>query len=317
MRLWILPVMSYFGAVWCLSDVVTKSIIHPKVLTKKQLMEREISRKRFPVEFYKSVETTRYTVQSPWGYELHCMRLNNKETKETNQQKKVCIFCHGFKQAGLGMLGYAKIVMKAGYTAILYDQRNHGKTKRLNSSMGHYEKDDLKAVIDDCIKKYGKDTKIITYGESMGAATVLMNLSNDSRVFLAIADCPYADLNELVAHLVKRKIHVSGVLLRKIAQAKIRRYAGFDTKEVTPRLGAIRSKTPILFIHGTKDYYVPTAMSIDMYNQRAKAKELYLCKGAGHAASLVTRPKEYEDRVLSFIKKYESKSGLLEDGNTI
>lgn len=74
-------------------------------------------------------------------------------------------------------------------------------------------------------------------------------------------------------------------------------------KEVSPMDGAVNSETPILFIHGDEDDYVPTYMSQKMYEARKGIKEIYICKGAKHAESCIIDPIRYRQVIIKFLDK--------------
>ena len=60
----------------------------------------------------------------------------------------------------------------------------------------------------------------------------------------------------------------------------------------------------MLFIHGTKDDFVPTYMVHELYDACSTDKDLLLVEGAGHAESYPTDSAAYEAKVKSFIDKY-------------
>lgn len=285
--------------------VISQLILYPKVRDEKAIYEREMKTKRYPEVFYKGLEKEELWIESEYGYRLSCYVLNNELTKKQENRNKIAVFCHGYKASKTASIVYAKILMDLGYTAIIYDHRNHGNSDKKFTSMGYYEKYDLKTVIDWCYHCYGKEVQIITHGESMGAATVLSHLEIDHRVTAAIADCGYSDLGELLKHQLRSYYHLPCQPFLSIAKFFINLRAGFKVCDVSPITGALQSKTPILFIHGDSDDYVPTQMSVDMYEQRVGVKELFLQKEAKHALACVVDYDRYYQVVHDFINKVE------------
>lgn len=80
--------------------------------------------------------------------------------------------------------------------------------------------------------------------------------------------------------------------------------AGFWYGQVSPISVVERVDTPILFIHGKRDRYVPTEMSRNMYKTKKNHKAIYLVAGATHAQSCVVNKKGYENIIKAFIDKY-------------
>jgi fermentation-respiration switch protein FrsA (DUF1100 family) len=294
--------------------VISQLILYPKVRDELAIYEREIRTKRFPEEFYKELEKEEVWIQSEYGYRLSCYVLENELTKQPANRNKIAIFCHGYKASKTASMVYAKILMDLGYTAIVYDHRNHGNSDKKFTSMGYYEKFDLKTIVDWCFKRYGQEIQIITHGESMGSATVLGHLSIDDRVTAAIADCGYSDLGDLLKHQLRNYFHLPYQPFLPIAKVFIKLRGGFKVSEVSPKTGALQSKTPILFIHGDSDDYVPTKMSVDMYEQRTGEKELFLQKDAKHALACVVDYDRYYQVVQDFVTKVEANSLYSDNG---
>ncbi len=280
--------------------------MYPKVRDENAVFDRELDLKRFPVEFFHTLEKEEVTINSIYGYHLSCLLLNNELTKSKDNYKKVAVFCHGYKCSKSAAVVYAKILMDLGFTAVLYDHRNHGRSGRKFTSMGFYEKQDLKQVIDWCYQKYGRNIHIVLHGESMGATTVLNYLVLDDRIAAVIADCGYSDLSKLLKHQMRKYYHLPYQILMPIINIILKLRAGFSLKDVSAIEGVKHSNTPILFIHGDADDYVPYQMSVEMYHMKKGAKELYLAKGAVHAQACVVDLKRYIQVIETFITKYYS-----------
>lgn len=273
-------------------------ILRPRRVSSDKEFKMGIEFGRFDEDTYNSTEKKRFMIRSDYGYDLSCELL-----KSDTSSNKIAVLCHGFSRGKYKSLLYANVFLELGYNVVIYDHRNHGLSGRAYTSMGYYEKYDLMKIIDWCCYTYGPDCKIITHGESMGAATVLLHLGIDDRVVCAIADCAYSDLKELLKHQVKYNYHLPQALIPLESLVTYLR-AGFWYGEVSPIQVVSRTDTPILFIHGKKDNYVPTKMSKDMYECKRKRKAIYLIAGAGHAISYETNRIGYKKAVEKFLIRY-------------
>lgn len=286
------------GSIWWLSNM----ILQPKRLSCDRIYRMEVKAGKFNEELYKQAKKMQFRVLSDYGYYLSCELLDGSTLNQKNRVP-IAILCHGFSQSKYRSLIYAEIFLKMGFIVIIYDHRNHGLSGKAYTSMGYYEKYDLKKLVDWCFKTYGSDCKIVTHGESMGAATALLHLSIDNRVVCTIADCAYSDLKELLVHQFKYYYHMPRLLIPLESLVTYLR-AGFWYGEVSPISVLSKVDTPVLFIHGKRDNYVPTEMSKRMYATKKNKKALYLVAKAGHAKSCVVNHKGYKEKVEKFLKKY-------------
>jgi fermentation-respiration switch protein FrsA (DUF1100 family) len=301
----LLVLSGLLGLIVITGFAISQHLLHPKVRDEKEVYQRELITKRFPEEFYYRLAKEEVWIDSEYGYRLSCIVLENQLTRQSENKHKIAVFCHGYKCSKTASVVYAKILMDLGYTAIIYDHRNHGNSDKKFTSMGYYEKNDLKTMIDWCYQRFGEEITIITHGESMGSATVLGHLAIDHRVTATISDCGYSDLGELLQHQLKTYFHLPYRPLLPVANVFLKLRGGFNIHEVSPKVGAIESKTPILFIHGDCDNHVPTWMSISMFQQRLGPKQLYLTKGAKHASACVVDYDGYCQVVQAFVRSVE------------
>lgn len=302
-----------FEWLWCLSNLIIK----PRMLSYEKGFQREINCKHFDINSYKAKTKKSFTIRSDYGYVLSCELIESDIEKDKTKQvtgheafpanqfldKKIAILCHGLGYAKYGSIKYMEMFLRLGFAVIIYDHRNHGLSGKAHTSMGYYEKYDLKKVVDWCYKEYGEKCSIITHGESMGAATVLLHLGIDNRVKCAIADCAYSDLKQLLIHQLKRFYHLPCFVLPVESLITYIR-AGFWYKDVSPINIVAKISTPVMFIHGKIDNFVPTSMSKEMYACKKENKAIYLVANALHAQSYCTNPKGYENRVEAFLKRY-------------
>ena len=283
---------------------LSNRILQPRQLSYEKLYEKEVSECHFDENRYQAMKKVEFEVESDYGYTLACELLETNSSK-TESPKKIAVLCHGYTSAKCACLKYAEIYFKLGYTVIIYDHRNHGLSGKAYTTMGYYEKHDLKKVIDWCFEKYGEDCTVITHGESMGAATVLLHIGIDDRVKCVVSDCAYSDLKQLLKYQLKRYYHLPVFLIPLVSLITYLR-AGFLYKQVSPIQVVKETDKPILFIHGMEDHFVPTNMSKEMYESKKDKKVLYLVAEAKHAESCLIDKEDYENKVKDFLDTYLS-----------
>ena len=300
---------------WCLSDLIIK----PRMLSYKKGYLREVDSKKFDEQIYRKRAKQIFRIRSDYGYMIvgeyidgsyknkvksdieEDKKVKSNEVNKNN--KKIVILCHGLGYARYGSIKYIEMFLQLGFSVVIYDHRNHGQSGKAHTSMGFYEKYDLQRVVDWCYEQHGEDCTIVTHGESMGAATVLLHLGIDNRVKCAIADCAYSDLRQLLRHQLKQYYHLPYFLISIESMLTYLR-AGFWYQQVSPIKVVSQTDIPILFIHGKVDNFVPATMSQQMYQAKKKNKALFLVAKARHAESYCKNKESYEKTVGEFLKTY-------------
>ena len=142
--------------------------------------------------------------------------------------------------------------------ALLIYQRGHNRSEGASFTMGVRERFDVLGWI-DWINRKKPGGKIVLYGWSMGANTVMGALGEDlpENVECAVCDCGYLNLFDQLqtaCRLMLPKVpfvpFFTGVL-----DLYCRLFQGFSVRYSVK--GALeRCKTPVLFIHGSADKLV-------------------------------------------------------------
>lgn len=306
-----LIVLAVLALIYCVILVIlvrkfTDMILTPKVHHYDDMVEQCIRQGVFTQKDLDELKPVYFSVDSRYGYALKGMIIGNEISARPENRKKVAVLCHGYTAMKISMLGYAKKLMNLGFTCVMYDHRNHGDTGPVaNTSMSYFEKYDLQTILDYCYKRFGSDIRILTYGESMGSATVLSHLEIDSRPVMTIADCGYSDLSELCRYLLVARFHVPKIFpVLPLASRAISRKGGFPVKDVSPKRGVEKALSPILFCHGLSDTFVPCYMSEQMSKLGSGVRRLHLFEGAPHAQSEVVQPEEYTQVITDFINEF-------------
>lgn len=186
----------------------------------------------------------------------------------------------------------------------MYDHRNHGLSGGDYTSMGYFEKFDLKTCANYIFNKLGDDISLGVLGESMGAATVLQYCAIDKRIAFCIEDCGYSDVFDLFRHRLKEDYKINFIPLLYIADILMKFKYSWNFKSASPITFIKDIDIPILFIHGDKDDYVPTYMVYDLFNSKTTGiRDIYIAKDAKHADALISDPNKYDVVIGSFLDK--------------
>ena len=233
------------------------------------------------------------------------LRLHSYEVKAKKESKVWVIAVHGYTDSAYFMVEAAKQFLNYGYNVLMPDLRAHGKSEGRYIGMGWPDRLDLMQWIDYLIATYG-NIKIILYGISMGAATVMMTSGErlPSNVRVVIEDCGYTSAWEEFAYELKTLFHMPTfpALYNANVITKIR--AKYSLKKASAIKQVAKSKTPTLFIHGDKDKFVPFYMLDKLYDAASCKKEKLVIKNAGHAEAQRVEPERYWRCVRRFIKHY-------------
>jgi hypothetical protein len=159
------------------------------------------------------------------------------------------------------------------------------------------------------INEKSSDCKIILYGVSMGAATVMMTTGEElpSNVKLAIEDSGYTSVWDELEYQMKKIFDLNSFPFLNVASIITKIRAGYNFKEASSVEQLKKSVTPTLFIQGDSDEFVPSYMLDINYEAANCEKEKLVVEGAGHIGSSKIAPDLYWETIDNFIAKYIDK----------
>ena len=309
----ILLVAAVLGAV----GILVAAVLLMSIATKPRCYDakrslRQVTEQGLLGEF-DSLEKEEIQIPSYDGYVLNGLYLPAKE-----ESNKYVVITHGITDTCYGSSKYANFYHRLGFHVVMYDLRNHGSNVKTYTSMGVRECKDLRAVIGYVRERFGagnfsdvlegnsedisQEISVGIHGESLGSATSILCLDDNLNLAFCVADCGYSDLIKLMRHLVKNEYHVPDFFV-PLGDKLVKLFYGYSFSEIRPIDNLKNNHTPILFMHGADDTYVPTYMSQDMYEANAGYKEICLFEGAKHAKSIASDPEKYFEVLRGFLGK--------------
>lgn len=227
-----------------------------------------------------------------------------KEFKKNPESHQWILAVHGYRSSGKRDMSYpSKKFSEAGYNVLVPDLRAHGKSSGEKIGMGWLEKEDVKAWIKEIIKQ-DEQAEIVLFGGSMGAATVMMASGDQlpNQVKVLVADCGYSSVYGEFSEMLQSALHLPAAPILFFADVFSKKRLGFSLKEASGIKQLNKNTRPILFIHGTKDKFVPYHAMNDNLAATQGVKDSLLIEDAPHLSSWIYEEDTYFKKVFQFIK---------------
>ena len=236
-----------------------------------------------------------FTIESHQGYTLAgSWFLTNR------RPERIIVLVHGLGADRWDLLEMSGIYTALGFSVITYDSRNHGESGGTKTTFGFYEHLDLEGIIDFAGARF-PGARMGVHGKSMGGAAALLYAESARGIDFFVIDAAFSDLKELLRIRLREDYHLPNLGFIELTGAFARIGAGFEFRRVSPIASVAKVHTPILFIHGADDRFVPTFMSEKLFRAKPGEKDLHLIPGAGHADTFHTNPEGYTRAVHTFL----------------
>lgn len=281
-----------------ISIIISYKSTHPNTLSIEESKNLEFFENTYNIHYLEDLEKYPILIQSKYHYSIHGYYLPNKCTSN-----KIIIINHGYECTLYRSIKYVNIFHKLGFSCIVYDLRNHGKSGGTFSSFGFYEKEDLKTIVDFVQLNYPKYTYYGTLGSSMGAAITLQHASIDPRIQFVISESAFCDLNTQIKRQLNNKFKKLSKLFLFTSSFTNKILYGYYYEEVSPMKSISTLHVPILFIHGDQDQFIPFDDSLIMHTQSRHFTFLEIINGAGHGKCFNINKEQYERIINNFLIK--------------
>lgn len=230
------------------------------------------------------------------------LRLHGVKFLANTSSHTYAIIVHGYSSSCQNVFDLAQHYQTRGYNVVTPDLRACGESEGTYIGMGWLDKDDI-LIWSSLILDKDPEAKIVLHGVSMGAATVMM-LSGEAlpkNVVAIIEDCGYTRVGEVFSSELKLRFNLPPFPIINFASLVAKLRAGYSFEEASSLEQIKKASTPILFIHGSLDDFIPVEMCQRLYDAANCKKEKLIIDGARHNQSRFLQPDEYYQAVFNFI----------------
>jgi dipeptidyl aminopeptidase/acylaminoacyl peptidase len=189
-------------------------------------------------------------------------------------------------------------------SVLLIDMRDHGDSTYEDGrhAGGTEEYQEVLGGWDWLRGRGFSEARIGLFGESLGAATVMIAAGQEPRVAAVWEDSGYADISEAVAAELDRNGYPTFLAGSAVLAARL--VSGDDLATLSPADAARRlGRRPVFITHGTADTRLRVQYAGDLagdVRQGGGSVEPWIVPGAGHVRAAVLHPAEYERRLVEF-----------------
>lgn len=222
--------------------------------------------------------------------------------------KRIIIAMHGWRSTWSQDFGLISSFWHQNDCAVLYaEQRGQGDSDGDYMGFGLLERHDCMDWVNWIDAKTGGAVPIYLAGVSMGATTVLMTAGATlpASVRGVIADCGFTSPHAIWKHVVEHNLHLPFSLYSTAIKDFFNKKMQIASDSYSCTEAMQSCKTPILFIHGSDDKFVPVEMTYENYKTCAAPKRLLIVPGAEHGMSYLVDQPGYEAAVKSFWSEME------------
>lgn len=272
-------------------------ILHPARLNRMRLDETD--------EMLKRTGATKsdFNVQASDGVTLKGWKIR----PPTPNGDWVLLY-HGVSDNRTGVIGHAEFLLRHNYCVLMMDSRDHGESGGDMATYGWKERHDTVANTDGLYASE-RVRHLYALGVSMGGAIALQSAAVEPRIEAVVAEASFANLREVSYDYAG--LHAGSWLGKTLfrpapmlAMRSVEKEGGFKPEEVSPEKAVAARAFPVLLICGTRDSTIPCRHSERVYKSATGPRDLWVVRGAGHAAALGQAPAEYERRTINLFQEY-------------
>ncbi|MGD9761191.1 MAG: alpha/beta hydrolase [Candidatus Izemoplasmatales bacterium] len=264
---------------------------------KKPLVNQESDFYKESYDWFLNIPKDDVYIHSYDGLKLHGFYIPSIDKTTDN----LAIVIHGYQSCATDMIIIAKLYSDLGFKVLMIDLRGHGLSEGKFTSMGYYEKYDLKKWINHCLRTYGANSKILLHGVSMGAAMSMLvtEFKEKEHLNFLILDSGFTVFSKTLAESIKSKfflIFIPGISFFTFILHK------FTLNKISPLKAIKNSQIPFLIIHGDKDKPVPEKMAKELYEASpVQNKDILIIEGSPHAKAFEVDKEKVTNAIIANI----------------
>ena len=227
----------------------------------------------------------------------------------TKDARGNAVLVHGLNRSRIEMVKKAPFLHAHGWNVLLFDLRHHGESGGTTTTFGQREKDDLRSAV--AFARGKADLPMVTWGVSLGGATVVLNAAEDTTIAGVVCDSSYRSLRDTVGHHVALVRHfrwwLAIVPSWPVADEVLfwmGRRGGFDVDADDVKAAASRLQgRPALFVANSEDQRMPKEIAFELQAAAGERAQVLIVPGKSHGGAWRDGTAAYEAAVADLLEQ--------------
>ena len=228
----------------------------------------------------------------------------DNHTLHQQRSRDMLVYCHsqsGNRMEGIEMLDFCA---KYKLNMLVFDFAGCGLSGGHYVSLGWYEHEDIKIVIDQA-KHLFQPSDIFLWGRSMGAvASCRYAKIHKNSIKALVLDSPFDDLMKLVKNIAVKRLNIPSMLLSlplHFITRKVKEIIGVNILELKPSEDIEALDIPVFFITCKEEEVLPPGCVQGLYNSCSSRQKVISCSEGSHSTN---REQRVLNEAFSFLFKY-------------
>lgn len=221
--------------------------------------------------------------------------------------KGTVLLLHGIRSDKTWFVGLGLQVAAQGYRAVLPDLRGHGRSSGDFLTYGVHDVQDLKGLLDELGARGLLAGSVGAIGISYGGATAIQLAAVDPRVRAVVAIAPFSSLRAVVPNYVDTYLPLLGKAMpSSFIQSAIDEagmVAHFHPDAASPLSSIVRTRAPVLLIHGIEDRHIPASHSRALHAAAPDHTRLLLLESENHDTISADRTRTIATEGIAWLRR--------------
>ncbi len=222
------------------------------------------------------------------------------------EPRATVLLLHALRGDRRAMVGRARLLVDAGYDAVVIDLQAHGERHGGAITFGAKERDDVIEAV-QLIRRTAPGRPIAIIGWSLGGAAAV--LAGSLGVDAMVLESVYPTIDRAIANRLSMRAGSLGAAAAPLFTLQLPLRLGMSAAELRPidKIGEIGC--PLLVLSGEADPRTTAKETRSLFAEAAEPKRLELFPDAGHVDLLESDPMLWKAAVLSFLEEFLTHEG--------